>query len=298
VENTTDFLGVLHSSIGSYLVGFGMTCAAIGFPLDIYWHALYGIDNSLWAPFHTMIYIGSILSTIGIAYMLLSVAHLAMEPWQKWQRRLGYAGVIVTLGTLLSKLLTFSIPAIEGNDIAGMNIFPFLIAVSVAFVGILAVRIIPWHGAATLMIIASLIECLILNMFMLPMMALLIQTEHQTYLPYSVNLRTVVVATLGQSFWLLLCGLSIDGIMWLGTSAHWSLTRISWGTAFAAALSSMLVAAVTLPLVAFQLAPKQHIIGGPSDVTFVLALLLAVPGGLLVSWIGGTISKTVQELRG
>src|ERR1700693_532020 len=64
--NSTDFLGILHSSVGSYLVGFGAVCSAVAFPLDTYWHALYGIDVSLWAPFHTMLYMGGFLSVTGI----------------------------------------------------------------------------------------------------------------------------------------------------------------------------------------------------------------------------------------
>src|SRR5690348_5706431 len=51
--STTDFLGILHGSLGSYLVGYGAVCSAVAFPLDTYWHSLYGIDVSLWAPFHT-----------------------------------------------------------------------------------------------------------------------------------------------------------------------------------------------------------------------------------------------------
>ena len=37
-QNSTDFLGMLHSSLGSYIVGFGAVCSAVAFPLDTYWH--------------------------------------------------------------------------------------------------------------------------------------------------------------------------------------------------------------------------------------------------------------------
>src|SRR5579884_3543626 len=99
---STDFLGVLHSSLGSYLTGFGAVCSAIAFPLDTYWHSLYGIDVSLWAPFHTMIYMGSVLSTFGIVYLLLSSAHLAHEQQDRATAAWSYAGVAMALGILLS----------------------------------------------------------------------------------------------------------------------------------------------------------------------------------------------------
>src|SRR6266567_4525632 len=104
---STDFLGVLHSSLGSYLVGFGAVCSAIAFPLDTYWHALYGVDVSLWAPFHTMIYMGGVLSTFGVIYLLLSAAHLSEMLYDRRTAMFSYAGMVASLGILLSKFSTF-----------------------------------------------------------------------------------------------------------------------------------------------------------------------------------------------
>jgi hypothetical protein len=111
----TDFLGVLHSSLGSYLIGFGAMCSAVAFPLDTYWHSLYGIDVSLWASFHTMIYMGSVLSTFGMIYLLPSTAHLSEAQHDRRTAMFSYAGVVVTLGILLSKLSTFLTPALKSR---------------------------------------------------------------------------------------------------------------------------------------------------------------------------------------
>jgi hypothetical protein len=36
--------------------------SAIAFPLDNYWHQLYGLDVTIWSPFHVMIISGMVLA--------------------------------------------------------------------------------------------------------------------------------------------------------------------------------------------------------------------------------------------
>src|SRR6266568_5206810 len=113
-SHSTDFLGMFRSSLGSYLVGYGAVCSAIAFPLDTYWHSLYGVDVSLWAPFHTMISMGGTLGQFGMIYLLLSAAHLSETQQERWTTRLSYVSLVVSLGLLLSKLSTFLTPALKG----------------------------------------------------------------------------------------------------------------------------------------------------------------------------------------
>src|SRR5579871_3331348 len=153
----TDFLGLLRSSLGLYLVGFGAVCSAVAFPLDTYWHALYGIDVSLWAPFHTMIYMGSVLSTLGIIYHLLSAAHLGEMLSQRLTTTLSYVGIVVGLGILLTKLSTFLTPSLRGYRLFSVSLFPFLMALTIVFICVLAVRTVPWLGTATAVVAVSLV---------------------------------------------------------------------------------------------------------------------------------------------
>ena len=299
-QNSTDFLGAFHSSLGSYFIGFGAVCSAVAFPLDTYWHSLYGIDVSLWAPFHTMIYMGGVLSTIGITYSLLSAAHLAQSQSQKWLMRLSYVGVIVTLGTLLSKFCTFLTPALQGHGLnlgfGTINIFPLLLSICATFVCVLAVRIVRWPGTATLTIVTFLAVYLLINAFVPPMMTWLVQIEHQTYLSRAARIGSHVIPVLGQSPLLLLTGLSIDGILLLGRRAHKSFSTLSWGIVSAATVSTAIIAVLTLITLGTALGRGQTS-GGHVGVSLLLSLVLAILGGLLGSWLGITISKTVQELR-
>ena len=182
----TDFLGVLHSSLGLYLTGFGAVCSAVAFPLDTYWHSLYGIDVSLWAPFHTMIYMGSVLGTFGTIYLLLGAAHLAEMQRARRVARCSYASVVVSLGILLSKFSTFLTPALKEYQVRlgflTLNFFPLLLAVSAVFVCVLAVRLIPWTGAASMVVAVFLLIFLLVSAFVPPAMTWLVQAEHQSAL--------------------------------------------------------------------------------------------------------------------
>ena len=262
---------------------------------------MYGIDVSLWAPFHPMLYMGGLLSTLGIAYMLLSAAHIAQSLRQKWSMRLGYVGLIVTLGTLLSKFCTFLTPSLQAHSInlgfGAINIYPLLLSACVAFVCLLMVRVVRWPGIATLTIIAFLGVYLLVNAFVPPLMTWLVQAEHQTYLSRAARIGSHVIPLLGQSPLLLLTGLSIDSVILLGKRASWSLPTLNWGVALAAAVSTTLVAVLTLITIGTALTRGQATQSGHIGIPFLLSLVFAVLGGLLASWFGALVSKTVQDLR-
>lgn len=300
----TDFLGVLHSSLGSYLIGFGAVCSAVAFPLDTYWHSLYGIDVSLWAPFHTMIYMGSVLSTFGVVYLLLSAAHLAEGQRNRWTARFSYIGMVASLGILLSKFSTFLTPALKGNQLhlafLTLNLFPFLMALAAIFICVLTIRLVPWAGAASMVVIIFLLLWLLVSAFVPPMMTLLVQAEHQTYLARTSRIGSTIVPLLGQTPVLVLASLSLDGVVWLGKRGKWALTRRNTWELIALTVSMFVVTGFILVQLAFSERAARAGGSGPRGalvlgITF--SLLLAIPGSLLGNWLARTISKAVQALR-
>ena len=102
---------------------------------------------------------------------------------------------------------------------------------------------------------------------------------------------------MSQSPWLLLTGLSVDGIVLLGRRMHWSPSMINWGITGGIALSTMIASALVLVTLGALLSSGHATSGGHSAILFLLDLVLAVPGTLLGNWLGGTISKAVAELR-
>lgn len=301
----TDFLGVLRSSLGSYLIGFGAVCSAVAFPLDTYWHSLYGIDVSLWAPFHTMIYMGSVLSTFGTIYLLLSAAHLAEAQHDRRTALFSYAGMVASLGILLSKFSTFLTPALRGYQLhlafLTLNLFPFLMALTAVFVCVLTVRLVAWTGAASMVVAVFILLWLLVSAFVPPMMTLLVQAEHQTYLARTSHVGSTIVPLLGQTPVLWLASLSLDGAVWLGKRGKWVLTKRNTWQLVAATVSMFVVTGFILVQLAFSERAARTGGGGGLRGTLLLgivfSLLLAVPGSLLGNWLALTISKAVQALR-
>ena len=297
-----DFLGVLHSSAGSYLVGFGAVCSAVAFPLDTYWHSLYGIDVSLWAPFHTMIYMGGVLSTFGVIYHLLSAAHLAESQHDRRMATFSYAGVVVGLGMLFSKFSTFLTPALSGNTLhlsfVTVSLFPFLMAFAAVFVCVLAVRLLPWMGAATIVMVVFLLFWLLVWAFIPPMITLLVQAEHETFLARASRIGSTIVPLLGQTPALLLTALGIDGVVWLGRHRRWTLrVQKIWGLVVAM-ISMLLVAGfIMMPITSRLHAAQGGRAGGSVVLGIIISLALAIPGCLPGGWLALTMSETLQTLR-
>src|SRR5207237_6075431 len=69
-QYSVGFAEIFSGPLGAYIVGFTALTAAVAFPLDAYWHALYGIDVAIWAPFHIMFVASMGIVALGPAYML------------------------------------------------------------------------------------------------------------------------------------------------------------------------------------------------------------------------------------
>src|SRR6202165_718145 len=68
--STISLLRIFHAPLGFVVAGFGALTMALAAPLDNYWHQLYGVDVTLWSPFHMMGLIGAGIAYLGSAYAL------------------------------------------------------------------------------------------------------------------------------------------------------------------------------------------------------------------------------------
>jgi len=296
-----DFLGFLQSSLGTYMVGFGAVTSAVAFPLDTYWHSLYGIDVSLWAPFHIMLSAGGLITLFGILYILLSAAHLAESQQQRWSSILAYSGLLLGLGELLSKLCTLAFPALSGQGtlhLAGgaLMLFPFIMSALAAIACALAVRVLKWPGSATLTVGVFLLLYLVVSTFVPPAMVALVQAEHQQYLPRAAQIGSLIVPLLGQTPFLLLTGVAIDAAVWLARGRKWSRAATDRCIIAAAMLGMLVVTTITL----ITLSSGQASTQGPGKglgIMLLLSFLLALPGGFIGSWLGLRIGTAIQKLQ-
>jgi hypothetical protein len=76
-DGSIAFLGIFRGSRGMFVAGFGVLFIVLAAPLDDYWHRLYGIDVTLWAPFHLMGLFGSLMALIGLSYVLAGLGNAA-----------------------------------------------------------------------------------------------------------------------------------------------------------------------------------------------------------------------------
>src|SRR5207248_11285457 len=67
-NSTVRMLRFFFARLGFMILGFGTLLDLLAAPLDNYWHTLYGIDVTLWSPFHLMGMAGSILAGVGLLY--------------------------------------------------------------------------------------------------------------------------------------------------------------------------------------------------------------------------------------
>jgi len=139
------------------LGGIGLLAAAafalLGFPLDDFWHRIFGQDVTLWGPTHLMMIGGAALALIGQA-TLLSEARLAeREPDRSTRARARVAAVAerarvpALMGGFLIGLSTFAAEFDFGVPQFRMLFAPVLIAVAAAM-ALVAARIYGGRGMA------------------------------------------------------------------------------------------------------------------------------------------------------
>src|SRR5947209_553176 len=153
-DSTIPVFRFFHGPLGFVLLGFGTLTDLIAAPFDNYWHELYGIDVTLWSPFHIMGTLGGILIGIGIIYVFASEAVHERLTEHRVRRFLGLNAP--QWGTLifLAAFMEFALPALTAFNALSLGAlsipsYPLLLAlVSACLIG--AMQITRKPGAATL----------------------------------------------------------------------------------------------------------------------------------------------------
>lgn len=110
--STIPVLRYFHAPLGFVLLGFGALTDLLSAPLDNYWHELYGLDVTLWSPFHIMGTIGGVILGLGAAYMLASeAAHERQKGAASW-RILGLSGPEWCMIVMLAAFIELALPAL------------------------------------------------------------------------------------------------------------------------------------------------------------------------------------------
>ena len=293
-QSSTSFADAFHGSLGAYVAGFAALDAAVAFPLDAYWHSLYGIDVTIWAPFHLMIIVGMAMVALGAAYMLASAARLAASAKAVGPTRLGYVGVIVAFASMMS-IFTFlvftalNVPG-PGNinlDVMTINVFPLLVALLGAGTFVSVVYAVPWKWAATSVAVASLVLVVIVALYVPAATDLLVKLEHQTYRAGNPGFALIAFE---WPLMPLLAAILIDIAAQLARRKRWSLSR----RIVVMALLSLVVCVPVLPifpLLSLDLLHETGTLG--SGISLLLGLLSAGVG----AWFGHQVGTSLQYVE-
>jgi len=154
-NSTVKTLGFFHAPLGYILLGFGALTDLLAAPLDNYWHLLYGIDVTLWSPFHIMGTIGGIMEGLGIIYVFASETVIERQAIHPPRRFLGLSGLEWGTLVLFSAFMNLTIPAVTAFIPVTLGplqfvTYPFPLALAGGFSLIAAVQFTHKPGSATL----------------------------------------------------------------------------------------------------------------------------------------------------
>jgi hypothetical protein len=294
-QYSVGFAQFFSAPLGAYVVGFTALTAALAFPLDAYWHALYGIDVTIWAPFHIMFVASMGLVALGAAYMLSSAAHLATRRGAAGigTGRAATLGVVLALATVLSLFTLLLFDALSREHVLtlgsmSISVFPLLSGLLVAFTLVAAASAIPWRWAATSVSVCYLMLAGIMAVFVQPATDWLLTVEHLKY--REAPLFTSVVA-LQWFITPLVVAILIDVLMRRAQRKQWSRRKLTLILALAALLSGVLPVLIIYPLLPVALVVQMGIAG------YMASVLLGLAGAYLGTVYGRNIGESLDSLE-
>lgn len=293
---TSSFARVFSGSLGAYVAGFAALSAAIAFPLDSYWHALYGVDVGLWAPFHVMIISSTALIPLGAAYLLQSATSLMRFEGYQRAMRVGQIGTVVALGTMMSLFSLLLSESLEPQYTLqpGMGVtisfFPALACLVTAFALSVARYRLPFRMAATSVLLIYLLFPLIFSAFVPPATSALVVSEGLSYRKELAEFAYLSIVAV--SFWPLMplvVAPLIDLCFWWARRRGWPERRLSMSLSCLALLSCW-------PLFAHPAFPLDFA-GSLGPLGLSCSLLLGGASSFLGTWFGRATGEAIRQVE-
>jgi hypothetical protein len=266
---------------------------AVAFPVDQYWHTLYGIDVTIWAPFHIMAISGLALVALGAVYTLVSVAKMATSLNAVKEKRVASIGAVIAMATSLA---TFSVLAAEGIDpdkflqlgFTSIDLFPFLQGLLLSTLLLAIAYALPWKWAATSVVGVVALFMVISQVVVPPALTWLMQAEQLTFLALHKSAPPLVsVLALTWPMLSLVSAILVDISMQMARKQNISRRQ----------LSLMLGGAVLIGCIPFTLLKPTAILETLANLNIlgiVLTIALAFPAIYVGMKLGQNIGKTMS----
>lgn len=294
-QQFTRFAGLFSGPLGAYIAGYAALNAAVAFPLDTYWHTLYGIDVSLWAPFHIMIISGMALMAFGAVYLLASAAHLAERLHAKKAERSAYLGMIGSFGASFALFMLLVAEGV-GPDHAvplgftSVSMFPFLAALLLGCMVGGAVYAFRRKWVATSVVGAAFLFVFIDQLGVPPALTWLMQIEQLTYRAGHANPPPVSLVAAALPLLPIVSAFVIDLCVQRARKQDWSARRLSMSIALATLIGGIPLM-LEAPIAALQMLKLFGVVGT------LLALVVGLLGGVIGTTLGRSVGKTIHTLE-
>lgn len=306
-DNSIRVLGLFHAPLGAVVAGCGALVTALAAPFDNYWHELYGIDVTLWAPFHVMGLIGGTTQALGTVYFLGSLLADARRSGNERRVALHTYGVLIAVAFLMWSLVEIARPAIAEHPL--LHVGP----VFVVTFSVLLALFVPWTLVASAGVIGSASAAVVPTV-----MAVAYVAATELFVPWAVR-----VGAVAEGFGLRSAGTpqfqpAIFGLAVGIALATWCVSvdvRGGWpigvrhAGCFGASLGFVLCL-LGLVFVMWSAAPPRDgfalaslTIGNPHPtaphawLTFAITAALAVAAGASSGWIGNGLGTLLRLNR-
>jgi hypothetical protein len=262
--------------------------------LDAYWHALYGIDVRIWAPFHVMFVMGMAIVALGAAYMLISAARLAKRAGAVRAKRAAYVGVIVALATMLSNLTLLLFDAMFDHTInlqvVTVNVYPVLSGIVVALILIAATYALPWRWAATSVAGVYLAFAGIVAAFVPPATYWLVGLEHLSFRPDRDGNPGLASVAVEWPLGVIIAAILIDVFMRRAQQKGWSPRKVTIVLMLVTLLGSL-----PMPVI-YPIFPVL-LVNDLGILSFIASLLVGLLGAYLGVWFGRNVGESMHSLE-
>jgi len=294
-QQFTPFAGLFSGPLGAYIVGYAALNSAVAFPLDTYWHTLYGIDVTLWAPFHIMIISGMALMAFGAIYMLASAAHIAARLQARKVERSAYLGMIVAFAASLS---LFALLVGQGSSpnnsvplgFASFSLYPILAALLLGCLLGGAVYALPRKWVATSIVGVTFLFAFIDQLVVPPALTWLMQVEQLMYRAGHANPPPVSLVAVAWPLVFLVSAFLIDLCIQRARQQGWSKRRLFISIALAVLVGSIPVS-IEAPQAALDLASSLGVLGT------LLSLIIGGVGSVVGTTLGRSVGETIGTLE-
>jgi hypothetical protein len=313
-RSTLTVLRFFHAPFGYVILGFGALIDLVAAPFDNWWHSLYGIDVTLWSPFHLMGTVGGLVEGLGLIFIFAS--EVAIERQQEHQPRhfLGLSGLEWGAVLVFSAYMEVILPTLTAflplpPDSPGpgswhLLTYPLPLALLACFCLIGAVNFVRKSGTATL---AALLLWLLalFTMAFVPWALRLFVTIYGLHYRFSdrVPVFNTTIALLPLLF--LISALMLDGIVywqrWHSDRPQAALRKV-WLVGAIIALPTLIIPP-SIVMFMLNFTSMRFLPGGvnllePDWLNTLLSLPLVLLAGVIAAFCGARLGEMWYGSKG